>query len=349
MDFNEAWRLYTDLKGQFDQGRISAEDLERRVNEIAVTDSKGNPWQIGVKTGKWYRLDGQNWVEAAPPSGDHARIQSAAPSPRSIEDGQGHPPGRGRTWLWIGGGLGILALLACVAVVLVFFVFNRADKAPDVIAGPAPSVQKLTNTPQADSSSPLVGQTALPGFDPSAVYFDDFSNPGSGWDQEGDNDGITNYENGQYRISVTTTSMLMWATAHKNFNGDVNIEVDATKAAGPDDNQFGVICRYQDPDNFYRFLISSDGYAVIASRKNGEARYLSADKMQPSDAILQGEATNHIRVSCIGSDLSLSINGREVARVTDTSFTSGDVGLLAGTFANTGVDILFDNFSASAR
>lgn len=41
-----------------------------------------------------------------------------------------------------------------------------------------------------------------------------------------------------------------WANQSRSFPGDVRIEVDAAKIGGPDDNDFGVICRYQDIDNF---------------------------------------------------------------------------------------------------
>ncbi len=358
MDFNEAWRLYIDLKGQFDQGRISGDDFERRVNGISVTDSTGKLWQIGVKTGKWYRYNGQNWVEDVP-AGAASVAGLPSPIPASPPSVAPESPARSFNWLWLGGGLAVLALLGCVALVVVLFVFNQPPTQPE--SGPAASVtlQPATVQPfntrptmmptQPAVTSPGGGNQAGPGFDPNSVFVDDFSNPASGWDRQTDNDGTTDYANGKYRILVEKSNLLIWATAHKNFNGDVGIEVDATKAGGPDDNEFGVICRYQDANNFYRFLISSDGYAVISKKKDGQKSDLSADKMQSSDAIHQGAATNHLRATCIGNSLSLLVNGQEVASASDGSIMSGDVGLLAGTFDNAGVDILFDNFSASAR
>jgi hypothetical protein len=66
--------------------------------------------------------------------------------------------------------------------------------------------------------------------------------------------------------------------------------------------------------------------------------------MPPSDAINQGAATNHIRADCVGSTLTLYANGTQIDQQTDTDFSTGDVGLLAGTYTQTGTDILFDNF-----
>jgi hypothetical protein len=125
----------------------------------------------------------------------------------------------------------------------------------------------------------------------------------------------------------------------------VIIEVDATKVAGPDDNDFGVICRYQDENNFYFFEISSDGYYSVGKYKENQLELIGMQQMQTSDAIRQGQATNRIRASCIGSLLSLSVNGHKLIEVEDIEFSTGDVGLIAGTFETPGTDILFDNFT----
>ncbi|MBU4226021.1 MAG: hypothetical protein KKC71_09395 [Chloroflexi bacterium] len=155
---------------------------------------------------------------------------------------------------------------------------------------------------------------------------------------------MSDYANGGYRIYVKMTEYDAWANPSRSFPGDVRIEVDATKIGGPDDNDFGVICRYQDVDNFYYLLISSDGYAAIGKYEGGSQQLISSDNMQKVDGITPGAATNHIQADCIGSELKLYVNGNLVATATDSSFTSGDVGLMAGTFDTAGTDILFDNF-----
>ncbi|MEN6483176.1 MAG: hypothetical protein ABFD29_13525 [Anaerolineaceae bacterium] len=53
---------------------------------------------------------------------------------------------------------------------------------------------------------------------------------------------------------------------------------------------------------------------------------------------------NYLRADCNQSDLTFYINGTKVLEGHDSSFTSGDVGLIAGTYEETGVDIFFDNF-----
>jgi hypothetical protein len=188
----------------------------------------------------------------------------------------------------------------------------------------------------------------------SVLYSDDFSNVNSGWDRVTKDYKITDYDgNGAYRIWVDRAQFDVWSTPYQNFDGDVIVEADATKVGGPDDNDFGVICRYTEDTtaqtfSFYYFIISSDGYAVIGRVLNGQQQWISSDAMQSSTAINTGAATNHIRADCVGSTLTLYVNGQKVTSVADTNLAAtGDAGLMAGTFDTTGVDMLFDNFTVS--
>jgi hypothetical protein len=185
------------------------------------------------------------------------------------------------------------------------------------------------------------------GVNSNVLFQDDFSSSSSGWDQYSGDNGSADYASGSYNINVSSTDYLLFANPGQSFPSDVSIEVDATKAGGPDDNAFGVICRYQDVDNFYFFLISSDGYTGIAMYKNNELSFLTGDGMTTSDAITQGAATNHIQADCIGSSLNLYVNGTLTSSATDSSFSRGDVGLLAKSFSIGGVDLLFDNLVVS--
>ncbi|MDT8899023.1 hypothetical protein QYE77_12180 [Thermanaerothrix sp. 4228-RoL] len=176
------------------------------------------------------------------------------------------------------------------------------------------------------------------------LFQDDFSDPDSGWDRRQDSDGVTDYTgDGAYRIRVDTPNLEVWANPGRNFK-DVQIEVDATKVAGPDDNDFGVLCRYVDTQNFYFFLISSDGYFGIGKKVNGETQVIGAENLESHTAIRQGTTTNHIRADCVGNTLSLHVNGTLLRTVNDEALKEGDVGLIAGAYAEPGVEIFFDNF-----
>lgn len=181
------------------------------------------------------------------------------------------------------------------------------------------------------------------GGEPGILFEDDFSDSDSGWDQRDDETCITDYADGAYRIMVNPSQYDCWANPSRDFT-DVIVEVEATKAGGPDDNDFGLVCRYQDSSNFYFFLISSDGFYGIGKVEDGSQSLIDMEQMETTDAVRQGDATNSIQAECKGDQLTLTVNGDEVASVSDSTFSSGDVGLIAGTFDDGGTDILFDDF-----
>jgi hypothetical protein len=158
-------------------------------------------------------------------------------------------------------------------------------------------------------------------------------------------EGITDYADNNYEIRVDTANTDVWANPEGQSFTDVRVEVKAQKVTGgTDNNDFGVVCRYKDESNFYFFIISSDGYYGIGKVKDGTQELIGMDSMLPSDKINLSDATNEIRGDCIGSTLTLYVNGQQVDSQTDTDFTDGNVGLIAGTFEETYTDILFDDF-----
>ena len=174
------------------------------------------------------------------------------------------------------------------------------------------------------------------------LFKDDFSSPASGWDHTKYAEGVMDYDGGGYRILVNALQANFWSTPHRDFS-DVRIEVDAGKLAGPDENRIGLICR-SDGKAYYFFIMSSDGYYGLGIFTNGQAALLGQTEMQSSDKINTGTAVNHLRADCNGDDLVFYINGSQLADVHDQTLQHGDVGLLAGSFNQPGVDVVFDNF-----
>lgn len=179
------------------------------------------------------------------------------------------------------------------------------------------------------------------------LFEDDFSNPASGWDRAQNASGVTDYIDGSYRIVVNTSNSDFWANPGLNFL-DTAIEVEAQKFGGSDENDFGLICRYQDDENFYFFIIGSDGFYGIGAVVNGsEPQLIGTTEMQFSRRINQGGEPNLIRAECEGSILRLYVNGKILDVVTDTRLVSGDIGLIAGTFDAPGTEIIFNNLVVS--
>lgn len=176
-----------------------------------------------------------------------------------------------------------------------------------------------------------------------ALYHDDFSDPSSGWPRTVGANGTLGYANDSYRMLVQSTGYDLWAVSGHTFR-DVQIEVDVTRLAGPMNNRFGLICRFQDINDFYVFYLSSDGYYAIGKSKNGTATLLGQEMMAYSAAIVQGSGPNHMRFDCIGNTLTGYVNGQAIAITNDADFSGGDAGLITGAFDESGVDVSFDNF-----
>lgn len=146
-------------------------------------------------------------------------------------------------------------------------------------------------------------------------------------------------------LTTSQPGQLWWTNPGRNFD-DVIINADATPLDGPLDNAYGVICRYQSAENFYIFLISGDGYYAIGKYQSGnnQITYLNEEgEYAPSEAINQGSNLNKIRASCIGDELTLSVNGVPLATVNDPTFVTGDVGLAASTFEPGTLTVVYDN------
>ncbi len=66
MTFERAESEYFKLRGQLATERITREQFESRLHDLMVQDEQGRYWMLGVDSGKWYRNNGSEWVEANP-------------------------------------------------------------------------------------------------------------------------------------------------------------------------------------------------------------------------------------------------------------------------------------------
>lgn len=186
---------------------------------------------------------------------------------------------------------------------------------------------------------------------PEFVFIDDFNGEQDcGWAIYNRGGGSATVENSAMQVTVNQPGQLWWTNPGRDFD-DVIVSVEARQVGGPNDNAYGLICRYQNEENFYVFLVSGDGFFAIGKYQTGTDNVVYLTENQqfiPSDAINLGVASNELSASCVGNQLSLEVNGIPVLSVTDPTFVTGDIGLAAGTLvAGTGV-IEFDNVQAIA-
>lgn len=253
-------------------------------------------------------------------------------------------PRKQQGWLlWLGiSGLILIAIVVCGFIAVTGGLISLG--ALMEYSAPIDPGLKPTPIPGASPTEQLIEPAVPMPTIGVSIFQDDFSDPSSGWFEYNGNDGLIGYQNGYFRIFVNAVDSTLFSTPGLYYT-DTTIEVEATKVGGADDNYFGTLCRAIDADNFYFFIISSDGYYAIGKIVEGQANLVGMDSMYYSEIIHLGQTTNYIRSDCIGNTLTLYVNGFKLIQVQDYDLSEGDVGLLAGTTpSNYGTDILFDNF-----
>jgi hypothetical protein len=175
------------------------------------------------------------------------------------------------------------------------------------------------------------------------VLKDDFKSNTLGWDTYQGAEGVTDFEKEQYKINVKAQFAEIWANPDPKYAipNDVIVEVQAQNAAS-NNNYYGIICRYQDSNNFYFLIVSSDGYYGIGKIKNGKHSLVNRTEMPPSD-LIQDAVALRLRAECTSNRLALFANNTLLDEQVDPDFGSGGVGLIAGSYESE-VTILFDNF-----
>lgn len=175
------------------------------------------------------------------------------------------------------------------------------------------------------------------------IYYDDFSSNTSGWDRTETDLGGTNYLNGSYHILINEKNTDYFSTLYRTYT-DIGLQVDVQWIEGSYNNNYGLICRYQDEKNFYAGMISSDGYYGIFKIENGEYAVLGHETMMPSEMLMNPEEKKQMVFNCYQNYLFLYVNGNLLDVQQDETFKDGDVGLIAGSFKDAGVHISFDDF-----
>ena len=186
----------------------------------------------------------------------------------------------------------------------------------------------------------------------SILYQDDFSDPKSGWPQgEDPKVGKLAYENGKYlvRTNKRWPSMLFGSPQKELTSFALSVTTKQVTAPSNNNNAYGVMVRYQEErlpkQNFaaYMFLISGDGYWSIL--KLVDKKLIPLFYWTHSWAIRKGNKDNHLRVVCIGSYLSLIVNGQVLGEIHDQRIHKGRIGLVAITYEykDKAVEILFDD------
>jgi len=174
---------------------------------------------------------------------------------------------------------------------------------------------------------------------------DDFSDPCSGWQLIDDNYGSVFIENGELVILSRVTDWITETNLGVSYD-DVVIDVDLDLSRLTHDGYVGLACRVNASYDSYQFHIDKDNYFSIWAFIDGEWEALH--DYTRLERPINRDADNHLRVSCVGDSLSMTLNEELLSEVTDSRLSAGDITLMAMAQGSQSVSVAFDNFVVQA-
>jgi hypothetical protein len=181
-----------------------------------------------------------------------------------------------------------------------------------------------------------------------ALLEDDFSSGSGDWGTGTDADSSVEYANGGFQMLVFTPNYLTWSSPNATDYQNVHIEVTARHNDANPTTTFGVICNEQGTSaSFYYFVFTpSQEYAIVKAAEGQDDVFLTNnDQWGSSDQIPENAASYRIGADCGNGTLTLYVDGNQIASVSDTTYTTGRVGLIAWSGDEPpSADVTFDDF-----
>lgn len=176
---------------------------------------------------------------------------------------------------------------------------------------------------------------------------DDFSNSASGWGTGTDAQSSVEYADGGLKIVVFQPLYVTWSTPDTTVYENTHMEVSVRNASTDPEAMFGFICNEQGTTNsFYYAGVSPDGYYAFIKAVTGQDDVYMKDGF--SDLISADPASMRLGMDCRSDGMTLYVNGQLIDSVSDSTYTSGVIGLFAATDDQaSGADVVFDDFSSS--
>jgi uncharacterized repeat protein (TIGR01451 family) len=184
-----------------------------------------------------------------------------------------------------------------------------------------------------------------------AIFFDDFSDPTSGWPIGEDNHVRFEYLSGEYRISTKQDGYLYLFRAPTCDRQNYIVEVDARWNGAPGSSYgiiFGITGNF---DEYYLFDINTDIQQFRLYHRDSTG-FVEVAPATYSSAIHNGTATNHLKIARNSGWISLYVNGTRLGGTwPDNSIYTNrsGVGLISSPYFGYPIsDARFDNFRVTA-
>ena len=267
----------------------------------------------------------------------HARTPVAAARQGTPSSVAASKPARSTGWI-----IGCL-IVACLALTVggggILLASNWGTLNPTATFFPT-----LTNVP-------LLTETPIPIDFGTVLLEDDFST--ENWGTLTDSDTSIEYVDDALNMTVFTNNWFVWSTPNDTDYENIHMEVTAIVNASDPNTAFGLMCHQQatSDDSYYYFAITpSAQYAIAKADVNQTGSILTNNnEWGTSDLITQDASSYRLGADCGNGTLTLYVDGQQIDSVSDSSYTSGGVGLFTwSALEATATDITFDDFSMTS-
>jgi outer membrane protein OmpA-like peptidoglycan-associated protein len=139
-------------------------------------------------------------------------------------------------------------------------------------------------------------------------FEDDFTDNAAWTESDGDN-SFCKVQNGQYIIEHKRKNMswLFTKTLYLNPDKDFYIESKMTQLSGVDDDGYGIIFGMSGIQNYYSFVVSSNGKYKLYGYKNND--FFSPKEWTKVDEINKKKTANILGIKKSGREISFFVNG----------------------------------------
>ncbi|HNN14429.1 MAG TPA: hypothetical protein PKL78_12775 [Anaerolineales bacterium] len=197
----------------------------------------------------------------------------------------------------------------------------------------------------------VVSACAGPGGKTSGALLEEkFSGSEQTWTTGTDADSSVEYAGGGLHMQVFTPNYFVWSMANAVDYSNIHIEVTVKNDGMDGDAAFGLICHQgaSESDQYYLAITSNGQYAIAREAAGQDDVYLTGgdyDYWGVSDLIPANASSYQLGADCGNGTLALYVNGQQIAFASDSTYTSGKVGLFAWSAEMTApVDLTFNDF-----
>ncbi len=178
------------------------------------------------------------------------------------------------------------------------------------------------------------------------ILSDDFSS--ASWGTGTDTDSSIEYENNALHVIVYTKNYFVWSTPNDQSYENIHMEATVTNNNTDSTTAFGFMCHQQaTSEAFYYLTMTPAGEYAIAKASVGQKDVFltNNDQWATSDLISPNAASYRVGADCGNGKLTLYVDGKQIASVTDASYSSGGVALFVWSGEEaTLTDVTFDDF-----